>query len=443
MAEITNKKNTIASEMEETVSNISKEEATTPDDKENASNHEIIGITSEAADKESSTEAEKSAEIDSKNRQDFEKLKTLPYLDLFGEYRTAQKNVNDLKSAKEMMDQVGDLDQMDISKSVEKMNVMEKAGFDTTAVKDFYAHYQENLEEGERIIDLIARMLLVYDRDMLGSTAFISKSAMEAADRRLAMVDTSNPNAAIAIKRITITRDAYANRVDYSVLLHKLRYPANIVKIYNEFRKDPEKAMKYVDGVFMKVFNDQHMSRFRAEFKQLCFNGADKNVDETAQSMVDVYIFFITYWLASVYEKEYESGKCAYVKNLVMNVYDADPSSNIYDLAGGVSYLASVCFTIYSMISIITSGNFTAKDIHNEINTIMDTIVEKLLAAYQDMIIDFPGRTVTLNTSFESITDNMSYDDLPEVTADTNPVENVAVEEAATSDPAPDTEDAE
>ena len=415
MAEITNLRDTSSTTESELETNQTEEVEVTAQNAEDKADREIIGITSQATDEEQSGAAEDGATVDSKNRQDFEKLKALPYLDLLGQYRTAQKSIADLKSAKSMMDQIGDITMSDDAKNIDKMDALSKAGIDDHSIKDFYDHYEENVSEGERIIDLMARMLMVYDTDMLGSTAFISKSAMEAADRRLTMVDMSNPNAQNVVKRIELTRQAYANRTDYSMLFHKMRYPHTIVKFYNEFSKDPDKSMKYVDSVFMKVFNDQYMKRFRNAFKNLCFDGADGNMSELAKSKIDVDIFFITYWLARVYEQEYDTGKCAYVKNLVMNVYDADPSSNIFDLIGGTAYLASVCFTIYSMMAIITSGNFTSKEIHDEINKIMDTVMEKLLAVYQDMIIDFPGRMIQLDTSFKSITDDMSYDDLPEL----------------------------
>ena len=375
---------------------------------------ESIGTSDQDADDECKKETLTSEEIDARNAKDFEKLKTLPYIDLFGEYQKARKNLADLKSAKEMMDQVGDISKdTKYSSLVNQMDVAERQDLGTS-VKEFYDQYDGNVAEGERILDLMSRMLLVYDKDMLGSSAFISKSAIEAAARREPMI-ADGPNHDAVMDRLNLTKEAYANRTDYSMLFHKLRYPNNILNLFKEFTKiGPEKAMKEIDKVFMPVFNDPYMKRFRQSFTQL-FNDVDSaDYTEDMKSRVDVTVFFVTYWLASVYEKEYTSGKCAYVKNLVMNVYDCDPSSNIYDLAGGKAYVANVCFTIYTIIMTIMSGKFTAKELSDKINGIIDGLLEVLNKNFEELKLDYPGREIELGTSFEEITDGMTYEELPE-----------------------------
>ena len=375
---------------------------------------ESIGSTDQETDDELEEEESEGNEArDLKNEQDFEKLKMLPYLDLFSEYQKAKNGLADLKSAKEMMDQVGNINDEKYASMVGQMDVAERARLGSS-VKDFYEHYDENVAEGERIIDLMARMLMVYDKDMLGSTAFISKSAIEAAERRIPMV-AEGPNHDRIVQRLEITKEAYANRVDYSMLFHKLRFPNNVVKLFNKFIKDgPEKSMGYIDKIFMPVFNDKYMQRFRQGVKTLVNDGS-RQLSADAQTREDISIYFMTYWLASVYEKEKDSGKCAYVKNLVMNVYDCDPSSNIFDLAGGKQGVGNVCYTIFMILGVITSGTFTSAELHDKINAIIDDLMGTLQKNAEELILDHPGRVVEMDTSLNTITDGMTYEELPEL----------------------------
>lgn len=373
---------------------------------------ESVGASDQDADDELEEAPLSIEEIHSRNAKDFEKLKTLPYIDLFGEYQKAKQALTNLKSAKEMMDQVGNIADDKYSAMVGQMDISERQEMGTS-IQDFYDHYDENVAEGTRIIDLMARMLMLYDKDMLGSSAFISKSAIEAAERRIPMIaEGVNHDAVVA--RLNVTKEAYANRTDYSMLIHKLRYPNNVLNLFKEFVKiGPEKAMKEVDKVFMPVFNDQYMKRFRQSFTELFETVDSASYTEDQKSRIEVSVFFITYWLASVYEREYTSGKCAYVKNLVMNVYDCDKSSNIYDLEGGKVYVANVCFTIFSIINTIISGKFPAKQLNDKINGIIDGLLEVLNKNFEELVLDYPGRTIEMSTSLDAITDGMTYEELP------------------------------
>ena len=375
---------------------------------------ESVGASDQDADDELEEAPLSIEEINSRNAKDFEKLKTLPYIDLFGEYQKAKQALANLKSAKEMMDQVGNIADDKYSAMVGQMDISERQEMGTS-IQDFYDHYDENVAEGTRIIDLMARMLMLYDKDMLGSSAFISKSAIEAAERRIPMIaEGVNHDAVVA--RLNVTKDAYANRTDYSMLIHKLRYPNNVLNLFKEFVKiGPEKAMKEVDKVFMPVFNDQYMKRFRQSFTELFETVDSASYTEDQKSRIEVSVFFITYWLASVYEREYTSGKCAYVKNLVMNVYDCDKSSNIYDLEGGKVYVANVCFTIFSIINTIVSGKFPAKQLNDKINGIIDGLLEVLNKNFEELKLDYPGRTIEMSTSLDAITDGMTYEELPQL----------------------------
>lgn len=376
----------------------------------------VTGCDNQAANDELSekeTEEAKSAA----NATDFEVLKCLPYIDLYAKHNEAKRNIEDLKSMKAMMDQIGNISDEQYSAMVGKMDAAEREKYEGS-VNDFYNRYDGMMAEAKRIEELLARMLLVFDTDMVASTAFISKSMVEsAAHRRTAMesADEKPTNYAAILKRLDITAKAYEDRTNFDLLFHKLRYPNNTLETYKGFVKDgPEEALKYINRIFMPVFNDKNMTKFRVAFKKICLlpklEGANENV-------VDVIVFFMTYWLAKIYEKEYQSGKCAYVKTFIMNIYDVDPSSNIYDLPGGKDFIINVGYTIYMIIMVSTGGQFTEKELYAKVNAIIDDLMAIVDACRKDLYETTPGRLIELGTDLASITDGITVDDLPELPA--------------------------
>ena len=112
--------------------------------------------------------------------------------------------------------------------------------------------------------------------------------------------------------------------------------------------------MDEINKVFMPVFNDMYMAKFRKRFVDLLLMVENEDLDEDHKvkeysQVVDVNVFFLTYWLAYVYNRELASGKCSFSG---LNVYDSDPSSDIYDLPGGIPFLARICYVIYVIIAI-------------------------------------------------------------------------------------------
>lgn len=375
-----------------------------------------VYITGPNTPNEKSIFEEAKAAAESKNAADFEALKYLPYIDLHAKLNEAKKNLADLNSMKGMMDQIGNISDEHYAVMIGRMNVAEREKYEGD-VTSFYEGYPSMKVEALRIQSLLERMLKVYDQDMIASTTFISKSMVESATiRREAMLNANDPvpNLNLIIKRLDETAAAYADRTNFDLIFHKLRYPNNVLEIYEDFAKnEPSEAMKYINDVFMPVFNDSNMTKFRGAFIKLCL--MDK-LEGSSQSTVEVVTFFLTFWLAKMYEREYQSGKCARIKTFIMNVYDCDPSSDIYDCDGGKDYMASLGYTIFMIIATITSGQFTKKQLFKKINQIMDDLLKVLESEKLTLFEAFPGRELELNTDLESITDGeMDYSELPEL----------------------------
>lgn len=375
-----------------------------------------VYITGGKATNEKTIFEEAKAAAESKNAADFEALKFLPYIDLHAKLNEAKKNLGDINSMKGMMDQIGNISDEHYAAMVGRMNVAEREKYEGD-VTSFYENYPSMKVEAIRIQNLLERMLKVFDQDMIASTTFISKSMVEsAALRREAMLNAAEPipNLNLVIKRLDETAAAYADRTNFDVLFHKLRYPNNVLEIYDDFVKnEPAEAMKYINDVFMPVFNDSNMTKFRGSFIKLCL--MDK-LEGSSQSTVEVVTFFMTYWLAKMYEREYQSGKCARVKTFIMNVYDCDPSSDIYDCDGGKDYMASVGYTIFMIIATITGGQFTKKQLFKKINQIMDDLLKVLEGEKIALFEAHPGRELELDTNLEAITSGeMEYSELPEL----------------------------
>jgi hypothetical protein len=396
---------------------------TNEEDKGEANETEVeTGETSDGeeavASEETDGELSETSTLYEEDVADFEVLKKLPYIDLYSKCSEAKHNIEDLKSSKEMMDQIGDLSDEQYAAKVAQMDEAQRQKYEGS-VKDFYAKYPRMMTQARRVKALLEKMVAIFPQELVGSTAFISKSMVESATIRLENLKNANPvpiNQKMLVKRMEETMAAYADRTNFDVLFHKLRYPNQTLEIYKQFIKDgPEESMKYIDKVFMPVFNDKYMTRFRKSFTEQVML-AKEDPEKVNKNVIDVMVFFMTYWLAKTYEKEYQNGKCAVAKVFVMNIYDMDPSSGIYDLPGGSEYMINVGYTIYMILMVSTGGQFSEKQMHKKINAIIDDLLRILEAAKKDCTERNPGKNLDeINTVLETVFPDANVDNLIEL----------------------------
>jgi hypothetical protein len=436
------------------------EEATEPEEaadetteetteEESAEVYEEATEPEEAADEVDASEEEAEVEVEDtefydKCVADFAGLRTLPFIDLYAQKNQAIKNVGDLESSKEMVDQVGDISEDTYSTLIAQGNALDDAPSPDDlkkSVNEFYDKYDELNSEAHRIETLLNRMIGAIDHTVTASTSFISKSMLESAAIRKSAMEKNEEkptNHALILKRLDITAAAYGDRTNFDVLFNKLRYPNNVLEIFKKFMKSPEDAMKYVNKVFMPVFNDKNMTKFRRIFTSMVAPKTLPNQGENlawTSDKIDVFVFFLTYWLAHVFEAEYESGKCAYVKTLVMNFYDCEGSGAIYDLPGGPSYMVEVGFLLLSVLNVVANGGYTEKQLHKAINAMMDDLMPILAKEKATLVEQFPGKTIEGSTTFADLCPGVTIDEiLADLNKDGTPVDSEEEETEEDSD---------
>lgn len=438
----------------DTTGDVSETEET--DDVEVSEDNVGEGETSEEGQPEESEETED--EMDEVIRQFeeatltddeiFSKLRALPYLDLYAEEKALARQANDLFGIKMQMDSIKNMS-IDVTTAMVNMmdtlaqqsSVTEDMSGIMTSVDKFYKGYDSMMAYLLNSHHIAKRMLNAFDQDMVMSSAFISKSAIECAEVRQSNVWKDQydkdgnvipmPNRALMLKRIENSIASYEDRTDTSILFSKMRNPNKTLETFKQFRKiGPEEAMNEINKIFMPVFNDMYMAKFRKRFIELLLMVENEGVDQDHANMeysqvVDVNVFFLTYWLAYVYNRELSSGKCGQVRSLVMNVYDSDPSSNIYDLPGGIPFLARICYVIYVIIANSISEEYTSKQLNKAINSMIDTMLPLISNEHNAKLFEeYPGKVIEHGTSLNAILDpETKLEELEDVAWDATPQE--------------------
>ena len=358
---------------------------------------------------EPTDEATKESSDDEKNMMDFAGLRNLPFIELYNRWCSAKSNIEELESCMSMLESIGgaDSDVYDAgAKAIAQSNVLNEKNY-RMSVKRFYKEYPNAIHEANRIADLLHRMTLEYTPDLQRSTSFISRSMIESARLREATMgnkETLGDNKDYILKRLNAVIKAYENRTDFSFLLNKLRYPANVLKIYKNFCKiGVDKVLAYINQIFMPVFHDEHMLKFRKAFKKFSLPEEDNNV-------LIAFNLFFTYWLANIYEKEHKSGKSSHVKVFVMNYYDME--SGIYDLPGGIEHCAAVGGMFATLLIMTCYGNHSMKQLNAEIPKVVDNMLENVQSQYVKLCEEYPGKKIPESTAFSSICPELTYDGL-------------------------------
>lgn len=363
-------------------------------------------------------------------RKDFEaNLKNLPYIDLYTEHSKLIQGRQELQQIYEDVKDTVHLSNDEWSGLVNAMDAAERKEFQGS-VEEFKKNYPTHFTASSLAIDFLHKMLDYYEPSKVLSTTFISKSMVESGENRLAALEAMvvRPmNYTILKKRLQATIKAYSDRTRFDMLFNKLRYPANTLEAFKEFRKiGPQAALNYINSIFDKVFNDHNMTRFRTSIVKYAFL---PNMDGANEDMVSVMTFFMTFWLAKVYEREYTSGKCAEVKTFIMNVYDSDPSSNIYDLTGGKQYFYDLAYSLFAIITAATSEEYTAKNITKKLAPMVDSMVAVCNNEFEKAAKAHPCKLIEGDTSFNHNYPDATFDDIYEKMDHFVATDNMEIEE--------------
>lgn len=375
-----------------------------------------VGITSTPvataeAIKTATEMAEQADETDDeKNAKDYAGFIKLPYIELYTRRTRVINDIEELKSSKAMIDQIGDtFREAERNPDSEAAKIAAANGLDKAAYKksasDFYKDYPRLLHDAMRLRSLMDAMLETYPAELRHSTSFVSKSMVESSKIRRDRMEAADPkpmNYDMVLKRLDTVTAAYEDRTNFDPIFQKLQYPHNIRKVYKEFTgKDPKEAMAEVDRIFMPVFSDNHMSKFRQALADTIMT------DKMDANNTKVLIFFMTYWLAKVYEQEFTSGKCSYVKTFIMNFYDI--ASKMYDCKYGVGFMAMTGQTMFSLIAYAATADVTTKQLSNkyaEMYAALVSVLEMNRKASEtiDTELDIPD-----STTLEAMYPNLDY----------------------------------
>lgn len=349
------------------------------------------GETKEAPSAESNAAEMTDAE---KNARDFALFRVMPYVDLMNERTRIKTSGEELESMKSMFDHIGDMDAE--ARAIAQMDSATRTDM-RSSIKEFYENYPSTKHEAERLQELVDGCVSLYEDAAKKSAAFMMQSMVESIETRLTSIENDDakrniPNYDLVVKRLKTIRESYANPVEFGMLFNKLAFPANTINLYKAFKKNgADDAMKYIEKVFINVFNDKFMKAFRHIFREIIAPHLDPSYNDGA---IDVMIFFLTYWLAAQYEKEYTSGKSAQVRTFVMDVYFMDKygmQDEIFDLPGGREYFGTVCYALFMVITATCSDSLTVKTANQEIPDLLNVTLASLKADYARCVDEHPG----------------------------------------------------
>ena len=376
------------------------------------SQEDTVSKTEDDSEKKTKTFTERDVE------EDFKTLKQAPYIDLYQEWNKAKQNLDELNSMKGLMDEVTGMSADTFAALVNMMDAADRKKYEG-GVEEFNREFPQIYANAQYVVDMLKGMIDCFAPELVASTTFISQSMVESGTYRLENLEKANPvpiNYQVMKKRLQFTVESYRNRTAFNTLFNKLSYPANIVKLFKQFQSEgPDAAMKYIDKIFKSIFNDEHMVRFRSGLTDRILMPKLLKLEGNAnRDAVSVMVFFMTYWLASIHEKEYTSGKCADIKTFVMNVYDTDPKMAIYDIVGGAGFFYEVAFQIFLLLADITNGTHSPKSAQKILGDRVPMMKAYLAGVMEELAQSNPGKTFNHGTSLEECYPDITYRDIVE-----------------------------
>lgn len=329
--------------------------------------HADSEVEGEASDED---ERKRLEEMEKKNAADIAAFRKLPFIDLYTKHAELVKQRDQMKSIKGMVDQMKSGSFPGADMQIPLMNALDENGQTDQSAKEFLDQYDDLMAEAERAIQCAETVLGEYEKETVNSSQFLANSLCESIENKIDELDKSNhTNKKFIIKRMETIRDAYEDRTDYSYLFNKLRYYYNIQAAYKNFTKlGGDGVIKYLDKTFGEVFNDPKMGKFLAEVTTMV---------DPVYNLYDVTFF--TYWLATIYEKEYASGNFSHPKTLIMNVYDI--ITGVYDLPGGKDAVIETIKTMFALLMTFAllkkKSNVSKKAVEKQIDDFYNMVMKQ------------------------------------------------------------------
>lgn len=344
-----------------------------------------------------------------KNLKDVELFMKTPFVELFTQRTTMTKSLADLEETKKYLD---DLDKElekcdDATRRVALSDAMESAKRDR-----FMEKYPELRADAMRLQELITKLIKVYKPPYLGSIQFMNGSMLQSMQPRLtnAQETGKKPHE----KRIEHTIKAYSDRTDFEILFHKLSYGNNTWDFIKELNKiGLDRTAVMINSVFEGVFNDPNMEKFQLAALELLKKDGDSEKD---LDVAKAHLFMFTAWLADAYKKGIDNGHAAYIKTLIMNVYDAydakiGKEDLTFDIPGGWQL---VRFTLTSLIALmIMPGSYKSR---SDLKAIFPQMFHDIHKAYsmqrEQLLVDYPGGELITKTTIEDLYPDVKGEDL-------------------------------
>lgn len=363
-------------------------------------------------------------ELSERDKRDVAVFVTWPFVELTNNYTLVKDSIRDMDDTKKAMDDI-DLKEMEPnSKSLAKMNILSHAKMGHT-VNEFNARYQELRQDAERLESLFHTMTRHY-APYAKSVQFLSNSMVETCQLRFNEIDKStHTNKDFLKRRMTNIIAAYGDRGQFEPIFTKLAYGNVLLDMVKEWKATkPDDVMAYLDKVFLTTFRDKRMAAFRKRLLELVaqanlMSNPDKETHVTDDMKVNAV--FVAYWLARCYEKEFNSGKCAYVKTFIMNTYDtSEKSGMVFDVAGGVTLHALTVRVVYTLLSWVLRAHINGEPASTIRNLYKTKIYEPIMAEYKVMAEEArklnPPPNLPADTTFQSLFPDVTLDSICEET---------------------------
>ncbi len=266
-----------------------------------------------------------------------ESVSALNFIESNNLLKQIKGEIDNLDSAKKLLDSIEEMDTSDINKKIMSANALENplGDEDSTFKQDSEKFKEEYFITKKKLSELQVRLeekLLEY-KDVEMNTTFLTSELIDSVNKRLvAAKDSGIDSLSNDIKMMEKVISIYENRNNLDYLLKKGSNIGAIKKFrklttnnyQNTMKKSVKRLAKYFDGAQLE----------RIEFFLISIN-PDKNK----------FAAFIAH-MAHLLEFEGRHGNHTWIKVLFMNILDID--GGIYDLEGGAEAFNTQLTELYS-----------------------------------------------------------------------------------------------
>lgn len=269
-----------------------------------------------------------------------DEVRALPFIDLMRTRSRAQRDLESVKSAKELLDAIGGMQIEQLTASIMKTNAIMDHGLNYE-LKEFNEQYDVNVKKLNAIIDAANEKIAEYDESQTSKTSFLSDQMVVSIQTRIDRLDPNALNYEYFLKKYRVIMDAFSNRSDFTFLIKKATSFMNNKATVRAFRKymKNENQRKKSTKILAKNFSPVLITTVVSKIKEM-----------TNEETTSLFIFF----LAKVCEQEKRTAKDAYVKALFLTIGDIDRGD--YDLSDPEEYLNKLNTELLSLFNLSQSN---------------------------------------------------------------------------------------